>query len=94
MADFHFRCVKILGNPTRITSVFSLRKQKSALSKFCDLKRIEFCADFGAEDAARLAPCKEDKPKYAEIMPFQAGSDYSLSASHTGVEPLLLVFTV
>ena len=26
------------------------------------------------------APCKDDKPKGAEILPFQAGSDYSLSA--------------
>ena len=25
-------------------------------------------------------PCKDDKLKYAKIMPFQAGSDYSLSA--------------
>ena len=40
---------------------------------------MEFREDFGAEDAARLTPCKDDKPKYAEIMPFQAGSDYSLS---------------
>ena len=27
------------------------------------------------------APCKDDKPKDAEILPFQAGSDYSLSAT-------------
>ena len=26
--------------------------------------------NFGAEDAERLAPFKDDKPKYAEIMPF------------------------
>ena len=31
-------------------------------------------ADFGAEDAAGLAPCKDDKPKDADILPFQAGS--------------------
>jgi len=47
---------------------------------------IEFRADFGAEDAVRLAPCKDDKPKDAEIMLFQAGSDYSPSARHTEVE--------
>ena len=42
---------------------------------------IEFRADFGAEDAVRLAPCKDDKPKDAEIMLFQAGSDCYLSAN-------------
>ena len=26
-------------------------------------------------------PCKDDKPKVTEITPFQAGSDYSLSAT-------------
>ena len=35
--------------------------------------------DFGAEDEARLSPCEDDKPKDAEITPFQAGSDYLLS---------------
>ena len=35
--------------------------------------------DFGAEDEARLLPCKDDKPKDAEIAPFQAGLDYLLS---------------
>ena len=28
-----------------------------------------------------FVPCKDDKPKSAEIPPFQAGSDYSLSAT-------------
>ena len=37
--------------------------------------------NFGAENAERLTPFKDDKPKYAEIMPFQAGSDYFLSAT-------------
>ena len=41
---------------------------------------MEFRGDFGAEDEARLTPCKDDKPKYTEITLFQAGSDYSLSA--------------
>ena len=41
---------------------------------------MEFRVDFGAEDAARLTPCKDDKPKYTEITLFQASSDYSLSA--------------
>ena len=27
-----------------------------------------------------FVPCKDDKPKYTEIILFQAGSDYSLSA--------------
>ncbi len=26
-----------------------------------------------------LSPCEDDKPKDAEISPFEAGSDYSLS---------------
>jgi len=58
-----------------------LRNQKSALLKFFDLKRMEFRVGFGAEDEARLTPCKDDKPKYTEITLFQASSDYSLSAS-------------
>jgi len=28
-----------------------------------------------------FVPCKDDKPKDAEIAPFQAGSGYSLSAT-------------
>ncbi len=51
---------------------------------------IEFRADFGVEDAVRLAPCKDDKPKDAEIMLFQAGSDYSLSAKYTLTEQDIL----
>ena len=47
---------------------------------------IEFRADFGAEDAVRLAPCKDDKPKDAEIMLFQAGSDCYLSASRKRIK--------
>ncbi len=47
---------------------------------------MEFWADFGAEDEARLMPCKDDKPKDAEITLFKAGSDYFLSAKHTRVE--------
>ena len=35
---------------------------------------------FAAKDAGRLAPFKDDKLKYAEIMPFQTGSNYFLSA--------------
>ncbi len=27
-----------------------------------------------------VTPCKDDKSKYTEIMPFKAGSDYNLSA--------------
>ena len=42
---------------------------------------MEFRVDFGAEDEARLTPCKDDKPKYTETTLFQAGLDYSLSAS-------------
>ena len=36
---------------------------------------MEFWLDFGAKDAAWLTPCKDDKPKDAEIAAFQAGSD-------------------
>ena len=42
---------------------------------------MEFCADFGAEDEARLTPCKDDKPEDAEITLFKAGSGYYLSAT-------------
>ncbi len=70
----------MLGNTQSISCAFALRNQKSALLKFCDLKQMEFCVDFGAEDAARLTPCKDDKPKDTKITLFQAGSDYSLSA--------------
>ncbi len=43
---------------------------------------MEFRTDFGAEDEARLMPCKDDKPKDAEIALFKAGSGYYLSAKH------------
>ena len=46
--------------------------------------------DFGAEDAERLTPFKDDKPKYAEIMPFQAGSDYFSSARQERIANLFL----
>ena len=42
---------------------------------------MEFRGDFGAEDEARLTPCKDDKPKDAEIPLFKAGSGYYLSAN-------------
>ena len=60
---------------------FCLAQPKIRSLKILRPERIEFRADFGAEDAVRLAPCKDDKPKDAEIMSFQAGSDYSLSAN-------------
>ena len=47
---------------------------------------MKFRENFGAEDDARLTPCEDDKPKVAEISPFQAGSDYLLSVSVTGLE--------
>ncbi|MBQ7033989.1 MAG: hypothetical protein IJN25_10085, partial [Clostridia bacterium] len=37
-----------------------------------NLKRMKFRENFGAEDAARLTPCKDDKPKYTGIPPFKA----------------------
>ena len=52
----------MLGNTQSISCAFALRNQKSALLKFCDLKQMEFCVDFGAEDAARLTRCKVDFP--------------------------------
>ena len=54
---------------SKIHSLKILRPKKDILSQ-----------NFGAEDAERLTPFKDDKPKYAEIMPFQAGSDYFSSA--------------
>jgi len=44
--------------------------QKSFTLKFFDLKRVEFCVIFGAEESVRLTPTDDDKPKSAEIMPF------------------------
>ena len=41
---------------------------------------MEFRADFGAEDEARLTPCEDDKPEDTEITLFKAGSGYYLSA--------------
>ena len=41
---------------------------------------MKFRGDFGAEDEARLTPCKDDKPEDAEITPFKASSGYYLSA--------------
>ena len=40
---------------------------------------MEFRGDFGAEEEARLTPCKDDKPKYTEIMLFKAWLGYLLS---------------
>ena len=47
---------------------------------------MKFRGDFGAEDEARLTPCKDDKPKDAEITLFKAGSGYSLSANATRLQ--------
>jgi hypothetical protein len=52
-----------------------LFEQKSAHLKFFDLKRREFRGGFGAEDAGRLSPVKDDELKRTEIMPFQADLD-------------------
>ena len=35
---------------------------------------MNFCVDFGAEDAGRLTPFKDDKPKDTENSPFEASS--------------------
>ena len=42
---------------------------------------MNFQVDFGAKDEARLTPCKDDKPKDAEITLFKADSGYFLLAS-------------
>ena len=55
----------------------ALHRQKSFTLKFFDLKGEEFRGVFGAKEFVRLTPTKDDKPKNTEIMPFQAGSDYS-----------------
>ena len=74
-ADFRSPFVKILVNPQRIDCVFALQTQKFADLKFYDLKRMEFWADFWEKDVAGLSPGKDDKLKYAEITPFEVGSD-------------------
>ena len=35
---------------------------------------MNFCVDFGAEDAGRLTPFKDDKPKDTGNSPFEASS--------------------
>ena len=35
---------------------------------------MNFCVDFGAEDAGRLTPFKDDKSKDTENSPFEASS--------------------
>jgi len=41
---------------------------------------MKFRGDFGAEDEARLTPCKDDKTKYTEITLFKAWFGYLLSS--------------
>lgn len=72
MADFRLNCVKILANPTRISCVFALFRQKSAHLKFFDLKRTKFRVDFGAEDEDRLPPFEDDKLKVPKLIKFKA----------------------
>ena len=52
------------GNPT------AAHRQKSASLIFFDLKREEFWTILRAQEAARLTPAGDDKPKIAEIKPF------------------------
>ena len=42
---------------------------------------MNFCVDFGAEDAGRLTPFKDDKPKDTENSPFEASSVLVVKAS-------------
>jgi len=59
-----------------------------------DIEKIEIIYDdiHSCEEKGLSAfvPCKDDKPKNAEIPPFKAGSDYSLSASHRRFELLMV----
>ena len=43
---------------------------------------MNFCVDFGAEDAGRLTPFKDDKPKDTENSPFEASSVLVVKAKH------------
>ena len=61
LADFSHSFVKILVNPKGLTAFCALLCKKSSARKILDLKRLNFCVDFYAENAARLAPCKADK---------------------------------
>ena len=40
-----------------------------------------------------FVPCKNDKPKNAEISPFKAGSDYSLSANQKRCKEIEFLYT-
>ena len=42
---------------------------------------MNFCVDFDAEDAGRLTPFKDDKPKDTENSPFEASSVLVVKAS-------------
>ena len=44
---------------------------------------MNFCVDFGAKDAGRLTPFKDDKPKDTENSPFEASSVLVVKATHS-----------
>ena len=67
--------VKMLVNPSGLTPLLPCLPTIPTPTKFFDPKRREFREFFGAEEAARLTPCNDDKPKNAEIMPLRACLD-------------------
>ena len=51
---------------------------------------MNFCVDFGAEDAGRLTPFKDDKPKDTENSPFEASSVLVVKAKNVTASCVLL----
>ena len=49
---------------------------------------MNFCVDFGAEDAGRLTPFKDDKPKDTENSPFEASSVLVVKAKNRAAKKL------
>ena len=47
---------------------------------------MNFCVDFGAEDAGRLTPFKDDKPKDTENSPFEASSVLIVKAIYCKIQ--------
>ena len=59
-----------------VQGIYALNPHFFGVSRKKVIRTPILSRNFGAEDAERLAPFKDDKPEYAEIMPFQASSDY------------------
>ncbi len=62
----------MLVNTTVLTALLSCFSQKFSLLKLCDPAFREILRFFDAEDAARLAPCKDDKSEGQKFIKYRA----------------------